>query len=297
VTAREAALAALGHRRTLFVVAAFACAALLERWRPDHGPLARRVWRWPTNLGLYAAGTWAIRALLPTVAAVIAPAALGGAPVPVFSAIDARLGAWPALISAFLALDFVTYALHRLEHAYFPLWRLHAVHHSDNDVDVSTAVRHHPFEAIFNGVSLTLFVILLGTPPAAVAGYAALALAAQFFQHANFRLPGAVDRLLGLAIVTPGQHRVHHSAAPEHHMANFGTVLSVWDRWLRTLKSPRPEESPLVFGVTPFLADRYATPFWALALPFALQWSKTPDAKQRNDGALHRLGEEDAYRS
>src|SRR3978361_1389421 len=74
-------------------------------------------------------------------------------------------GRW---IVAFLLLDFVRYAVHWAFHAVPFLWRIHAVHHSDPDYDVSTAARFHPIEAVLAQGGYLALVALLAPPPVAV---------------------------------------------------------------------------------------------------------------------------------
>ena len=108
-------------------------------------------------------------------------------------------------------------------------------------------------------------------PPWALPVYAAFVLALELFVHANIRLPARIDAALGWLVMTPGLHRTHHAATPELYNANFGAVLTIWDRAFRTLAPPLPAENPPGFGVAPFLETRYATPFWAFWLPFAMR--------------------------
>jgi len=69
---------------------------------------------------------------------------------------------WPSLVAAFLLLDFMNYAVHRCQHAVPFLWRFHALHHSDPDVDVTTSVRHHPIEYLMAAGFYWAAVLLLG---------------------------------------------------------------------------------------------------------------------------------------
>jgi len=71
--------------------------------------------------------------------------------------------------------------------------------------------------------------------------------------------------------MTPGLHRTHHASTPEYYNANFGAVLSVWDRWFGTLAPPLPERNAPSFGVPSFEAKQYARPHWALLMPFMLR--------------------------
>jgi sterol desaturase/sphingolipid hydroxylase (fatty acid hydroxylase superfamily) len=262
--------------------AVFVAAAAWEAWRPGRPRTLARGWRWVTNLGLWFADNALLRALgLVNVAAALL-AFLHIPHLSLFDAVHAAAGPWGVLVAGCLALDLVGYLLHRLSHRVFVLWRLHAVHHADTDVDASTAVRHHPFEALVSGMATLLATLFLGIPLAVLLIYALLALAVQLFQHANLRLPVAAEAVLGWIIVTPGLHRAHHSVLPEHYNANFGTVLSLWDRWLGTLTPPLGEAAEARgFGLAPFLAPRYAQPHWALALPFLLRPEPAGEARAK----------------
>src|SRR5271165_5196262 len=246
-------LAALAqHGQVWLLAGVFAAAALVEAWRPERSRLLPRSWRWATNLGLHFLGNWLFQAIVPYSVAVWLLLALGGPHVAAVAPIGAWGGMWAVLAASCVLLDLVSYLVHRLEHAVFTLWRLHAVHHADIDVDASTAVRHHPFEVLLTGMALLLVVLVLGMPPWALPVYAVMALAVQLAQHANLRLPARLDAGLALLLMTPGLHRAHHAVTPEHYNANYGTVLSVWDRWFRTLVPPLPEQDAPGFGVVPF---------------------------------------------
>jgi len=139
-----------------------------------------------------------------------------------------------AFILALVLLDAVRYAQHYLLHQAPWLWRLHRVHHTDQDYDFSTGLRFHPIEAMFtNGLDI-LIVILLGLPPTAVAAYSLFNAAWAIFAHSNVRLPTSLDRVLRVALVTPDLHRTHHSAEPGECMTNFGGVTPLWDHLFGT---------------------------------------------------------------
>jgi hypothetical protein len=59
------------------------------------------------------------------------------------------------------------------------------------------------------------------------------------FQHANLRLPAALDRALGHVICSPAIHRVHHSPRVDETNANYGQMFSFWDRLFGTYRAPR----------------------------------------------------------
>ena len=207
--------------------------------------------RWIGNMGLFIANGALVLWL--------APAASEAMP-------EMLPWGWLEAIGGLLFLDLLSYAAHRLFHAVPPLWRLHSVHHTDVDIDVTTAVRHHPLEfaAIFAATALLAGAV--GISAATVALYGSIALAAQMLQHANVRLPGRVERMVGGLLVTPAFHRTHHSLAPEEHEMNFGTVLSLWDRLLGTARRVGTGE-PAGFGVAELSAPRYQRLHWMLVTP------------------------------
>jgi len=287
---RPEGLAALAVEEQFWLLGGvLSAAALIEAWRPDRSRLLPRTWRWGTNLGLYFLTDRLFRVLVPYSLAVSMIGAIGRPHVEAFASIHRWGGPWAVLLASLLMLDLATYLIHRLEHAVFPLWRLHAVHHADVDVDASTAIRHHPLEAILNGIVLLAFMLVLGMPLWTFPTYAVIAVAVQVAQHANLKLPARLERSLGLVVMTPGLHRTHHASTPEYYGTNFGTVLSIWDRCFFTLAPPLPDRDPPSFGVVPFQAERYARPHWALFLPFVMrQPRRDPGPASGLDRAHHQ---------
>jgi sterol desaturase/sphingolipid hydroxylase (fatty acid hydroxylase superfamily) len=216
--------------------------ALLLLWEAlaplrSKGALTRSQ-RWPGALVLMGAGV--------AVSRLLAPAGLAGA------ALWAEAGglgvghmlhppslAW-GLVCVVL-LDLAVWAQHRASHAWGWLWRLHRVHHADPDIDLSTAVRFHPFEIAVSLGWKALVVVALGAPAWAVLLFEVLLNATALFNHANIRLPGWLERPLGWVLVTPRQHRVHHSLAGPDLNHNFGFCLNLWDRLAGVF---RPDPAP-----------------------------------------------------
>jgi len=48
---------------------------------------------------------------------------------------------------------------------------------------------------------------------------------------------------------TPRYHQIHDSADPQHHVANLGDLLTVWDRLCGTYVDPATVREPLSFGI------------------------------------------------
>ena len=157
---------------------------------------------------------------------------------------------WLSLVVAFLLLDFLHYAAHRCQHAVPWLWRFHALHHSDPDLDVTTSVRHHPIEYLITAGFYWLAVLTLGIPLIVVTSHALAVFTAAAITHGNIRVPEWLDRALQPAVITLDLHLIHHSIVDEQANANFGAVLSIWDRIFGTyLRLSRAEQARLVFGV------------------------------------------------
>ena len=157
---------------------------------------------------------------------------------------------WAGFVAAFLLLDLLNYAVHRCQHAVPLLWRLHAMHHSDPDVDVTTSVRHHPIEYLLAGAFYWLAVMAIDIPLTVVTAHALAVFVAAAVTHGNIRLPGWLERSLQPVIITTDLHLVHHSIAPDEANANFGAVFSIWDRLFGTYtRLARARHRSIVFGV------------------------------------------------
>jgi sterol desaturase/sphingolipid hydroxylase (fatty acid hydroxylase superfamily) len=175
---------------------------------------------------------------------------------------------WLGFPVGFLLLDFLGYAVHRAQHFFPWWWRLHALHHSDPDVDWSTSVRHHPLDYMLATTVFWLTVVAVGIPNPVVAAHALSIFTLAVCTHGNLRWPAWIERLLQPAVLTRELHRVHHSIELAEANTNFGAVLSVWDRLFRTFR--RPDDARLVFGVRE-LERRAACRFFSmLATPWRL---------------------------
>ncbi len=149
---------------------------------------------------------------------------------------------WTIIIS-FLALDFFGgWLVHITEHKVPLLWRFHVVHHADNNVDVTTGLRHHPIESVLRGLFFFMGIIVSGAPMYAVMIFQTILVFATAFTHANIRLPRWIDKALSYVFVSPNMHKVHHHWKQPFTDSNYGAVLSIWDRLLGTFKKLEPGE-------------------------------------------------------
>jgi sterol desaturase/sphingolipid hydroxylase (fatty acid hydroxylase superfamily) len=251
-------------------VAAFLAIAVSESVWPVYPPDGLPAGRWIGNGSLYAAGLGlaALAAPLETAAALTG----NGTEAPLFADLKWAGGDGAVLISGVLLADLLIYMLHRVKHRVFLLWRFHAVHHADIDVDVTTGLRDHPGEFILN--SFVMFVALreMGAPAWLAPVYGLAFMMAALFQHMNAALPAGLDRLLRIALVTPAMHRIHHSVPAEHHDTNFGNVFSFWDRIFGTYRAPESvSQEELTFGLQPFLGRGCTGLHWPWVMPFIMR--------------------------
>jgi sterol desaturase/sphingolipid hydroxylase (fatty acid hydroxylase superfamily) len=137
---------------------------------------------------------------------------------------------WAMLAGAIVLFDGWMYWWHRAAHELPPLWRFHRMHHSDRELDVTSAVRFHTGEIAIS-TSLRLGVLaLLGMGLPLMVLYEVILAPIIQFHHSNVRIPERLDRWLRAVIITPHVHRIHHSEIRREHDGNYGSVFSFWDR-------------------------------------------------------------------
>jgi sterol desaturase/sphingolipid hydroxylase (fatty acid hydroxylase superfamily) len=154
----------------------------------------------------------------------------------------------------FLLADLFDYGFHRLLHRWRWLWLIHSVHHSDQHLDVSTGVRFHPAEVVFEVVLRTIMFLALGIPLWVEGARAVLSNPLNLLQHANVEYPRWFERRLGWLLVTADMHRIHHSPEARETNSNFGTVFSFWDRIFGTYVAPDAAREP-TYGLRKLTAD------------------------------------------
>ena len=146
------------------------------------------------------------------------------------------------IIIGALALDFSSWLVHWIMHKVRPLWGFHLIHHTDNTVDVTTGLRHHPGDSILRGIFFMLLIFVSGAPMYAVMIYQTLLVLATAFTHANISLPKPVDKIISYILVSPNMHKVHHHWKQPFTDSNYGGVFSIWDRLFGTYKTLDPRE-------------------------------------------------------
>ena len=243
----------LTHESWLRLLAFAGVLAMLVVWEllaPRRRQKLGRGVRWPGNLGVVALDTLLVRLLFPTKAIGLALVceARGWGLLQVMA-----LPAWVTIPLAVIALDLAIYLQHVLFHAIPALWRLHRMHHADQDIDVTTGIRFHPIEILLSmGIKLGV-VAALGTPAVAVLVFEVLLNATSMFSHSNVRMPLGLDRVLRWLVVTPDMHRVHHSIVVRETNSNFGFNLPWWDRLFGTYRDqPVAGHDGMTIGITQF---------------------------------------------
>jgi sterol desaturase/sphingolipid hydroxylase (fatty acid hydroxylase superfamily) len=162
------------------------------------------------------------------------------------------LGAGP--LASFLALllvtQFIGYWIHVAFHRLPWLWPIHAIHHTDVDVDVSTSYRHHPLEPLVGLPLLVPAILLLGVPLEVAVAFKLFEVSATLFSHSNLRLPEGMDRQLRRFVLTPDYHRLHHCAEPRYTNSNYGSVVPWFDYLFGTASArPYPEQESMALGL------------------------------------------------
>lgn len=138
------------------------------------------------------------------------------------------------VIIGVLALDFSSWLVHIVMHKNKFLWRFHLIHHSDNNVDVTTGLRHHPGDSLLRGIFFILLIFISGAPMYSVMIYQTIVVISTAFTHANISLPPKLDKTISFIIVSPNMHKVHHHWKQPYTDSNYGAVFSFWDRLLGT---------------------------------------------------------------
>lgn len=178
-----------------------------------------------------------------------------------------RLPAWLELPLAVVLMDYSLYWWHILLHRVPLLWRCHAVHHVDLELDASTALRFHFTELIASVPYRSMQVVVIGVGPRTYSVWASLTAASVMFHHSNIRLPFAVERRLSRLLVTPRLHGIHHSMVPEEMDSNYSSGLAAWDFLHRTVRRNVPQDE-IDIGVAAYREVGDVTLPRILALPF-----------------------------
>jgi sterol desaturase/sphingolipid hydroxylase (fatty acid hydroxylase superfamily) len=248
--------------------------ALWEVLAPRRPLTTSKPTRWVSNLGLVLIDSVLVRLIFPITLMGVAFLARqrGWGILNQF-----QLPFWFHLCLGVLILDFAIYLQHIMFHAVPLFWRLHMVHHSDMDYDVTTGIRFHPIEIILSmGIKIAV-VLLIGPLPLAIPIFEILLNGTSMFNHGNVRYPQSIDKWLRLLVVTPEMHRVHHSTIRWETNCNFGFNFPWWDRLFGTYR-PQPAKGHLemTIGLDQYKDPKKLTLPWLIVLPFVGKMGRYP---------------------
>jgi sterol desaturase/sphingolipid hydroxylase (fatty acid hydroxylase superfamily) len=139
------------------------------------------------------------------------------------------------ILTGILILDFTLYAWHLFNHVVPLFWRFHRVHHSDMNMDVSTASRFHIGELLMSGLVRMMVVYSLGISFYTYMLFEILVNLSIQFHHSSIRVNPLFEKIWVLFFIPPSMHRVHHSVKIKERDSNYGVLFSFWDRFLGTL--------------------------------------------------------------
>ena len=153
------------------------------------------------------------------------------------------LPGWAAGIATFLLMDYAYWWWHWANHMVPLFWRFHNVHHTDLDLDVTTAARFHFGEMFFSIGFLSLAVMIFGIAPVMLVMFFITLEAATLF---------------------------HHSIVQRETNSNWGTIFCWWDKLHRTLRRDVSQDA-ITIGVAAYREEHELTVGKLLALPFRKQ--------------------------
>ena len=216
----------------------FIIMAISEVIAPKRKLTAPKAARWFTNLSITFLNSLLLRWLFPVLAIGMAYVAkehgLG-----ILNKIE--MPEYLSVLIAVLFLDFIIYAQHYAFHMLPHPWKLHMMHHTDMDLDVTSGARFHPIEIMLSMFIKVSIVMIIGAPPLAVLIFEVMLNATAMFNHSNVNIPVGVDRIVRLFVVTPDMHRVHHSVIIRETNSNYGFNFPWWDRIFGTYND-QPEK-------------------------------------------------------
>ena len=255
----------------------FAIAEVVIPMNKNHGRLG---FRWFTNVMLMFF-TLGIYKLLGPVFAILSALLADHLGLGLFNRVELSLPL--VVLSGIVLIDFKQYWFHRLMHYFDALWRIHRVHHSDIEIDLTTGFRFHPVEAVLSVLFDLVLIAVFGIPAGVILLRYLLVFFFNFFSHGNIHIPAALDRVLKWALVTPSMHHLHHALNKRAANSNFGVFFSFWDRLFGTYMSEYPQtekgegEPGFAYGIREY-REAGSLNLWLLTLmPFKAETTDQED--------------------
>lgn len=251
--------------RTFLVWGGIGLFLVLETLSPYRPSSVSKLKRWGINLSLTALNGIILNLLFGS--AILATLAyVAESRTGLLHALE--LPPWARLITAVIIMDFILYVWHLLNHEMPTLWRLHKVHHSDLNMDVSTATRFHIGELSISAAIKIFLIYSLGINLIELLSFEALLILSAQFHHSVIRIPEWFERVWWILFVPPSMHRIHHSVIIRESNSNYGTIFSVWDRLFGTLLKD-VDQQKISIGIREYQRPEELGIARLLAIPFA----------------------------
>jgi len=248
----------------------FAIMAIMELVLPRRKLTAPKGQRWFTNAAIIGIDGALVRLMSVFVIPLVAVAAAFYTEQRGIGLLHlVELPTWAEIVLVVMIFDFGIWLQHVASHKIPILWRVHQMHHSDRDIDVTTGLRFHPIEIGLSMLYKIVLVFIFGPSVVAVVLFEVILNGTAMFNHANVKLPLWLDKVLRLVLVTPDMHRVHHSIIRREHDTNYGFALPIWDRMFRTYTDqPIKGHDDMTIGLEAYQHDGPVKLGWSLKLPF-----------------------------
>jgi len=259
--------------RAVIGIGGFALLLLLEAVRPYRRPVDSRWRRYCINLCILGSNALVLHVLLGSLI-VAAHQAFALHRTGLLYVLG--LNGWANALMTVVMLDGVTYGWHRAYHTVPLMWRMHRVHHSDLDLDVTSSGRFHLMEMVLSACFRLAVIAVLGATLASVIVFEIAFGLLNQLEHANLRLPPRLDAAIQWVVVTPDMHRIHHSQELAHTNSNYGTIFSLWDRWGSTYRRD-VDQAKIVMGLPEYPTRRDVS----LARVFAMPLGPSCEAARR----------------
>ncbi|MDY6855238.1 MAG: sterol desaturase family protein [Thermodesulfobacteriota bacterium] len=174
---------------------------------------------------------------------------------------------WPKICITVVFMDLMLYVWHLLNHEMPLFWRFHRVHHSDLNMDVSTATRFHIGELAISAVIRISLIFFLGASTFGVFIFESLLVLCAQFHHSSLKVPGWFEKFFWILFVPPSMHRIHHSVVIKERDTNYGTIFSLWDRSFGTFLS-NVDQDRIRIGMGAYPKPNKLNFHQLLAMPF-----------------------------
>ena len=184
-----------------------------------------------------------------------------------------HVGGWKNVVAGITILDFMGWCWHYASHRFPLLWRLHKVHHSDNEYNFSTTYRTHWAEMAAEILGRMVMYALVGPTLLTITIYEIIILGLAQYQHANIKMPARLEEIMSRLIMTSHKHFIHHSLDADDYDTNYGFILPIWDKMFGTFKNYAPEHlsSKISTGIREYPRAQDLTFFKLLWMPFRSQ--------------------------